>query len=250
MNTDFTERLKREEKIQKGFWSFKNKVGAIAATIILLIAFLINTTGCTQKQSANDSFEPSLTKELSKENIKVGDDGVNAAIAPDNDDVAIVSGLNKNNKAEETEDISTGTAMVAMSIEDSGRSDPFLPYNEKVVVKAKPKFSYDLLPPPETITVDTSAQEVVGTKVSGIMYDRYNPSAIINISGSDYLVRSGDTINGYKVLSITKDTVTVQHSSNVYKAGVGELFAGNGVNFNTISNLEGKFGGYNNKNKK
>ena len=37
--------------------------------------------------------------------------------------------------------------------------------------------------------------------------------------------------------------VTVQYGSNVYKAGVGELFTGEGINFNTISNLESKFGG-------
>ena len=78
------------------------------------------------------------------------------------------------------------------------------------------------------------------------MYDNYNPSAILNISGSDYLVRSGDVIDGYKVLSIARDNVTVQRGSNVYKAGVGELFSSKDVNFNKISNLEGKFGGHKN----
>ena len=75
------------------------------------------------------------------------------------------------------------------------------------------------------------------------MYDRLNPSAILNISGSDYLVRTGDVINSCKVLSIGRDQVTVQNGANVYKAGVGEMFTGDGVNFNTISNLESKFGG-------
>ena len=50
-------------------------------------------------------------------------------------------------------------------------------------------------------------------------------------------------INNYKVLSIGKDQVTVQNGANVYKAGVGELFTGEGINFNTVSNLESKFGG-------
>ena len=78
------------------------------------------------------------------------------------------------------------------------------------------------------------------------MFDNINPSAILNISGSDYLVRSGDIINGYKILSIGKNSVTVQFGSNVYKAGVGELFTGDGINFNTVSNLETKFGGIKN----
>jgi Tfp pilus assembly protein PilP len=112
-----------------------------------------------------------------------------------------------------------------------------------VVAKPKPKYSFDLMPPPETITEDVSATEVMTTKVSGIMYDRYNPSAILNINGSDYLVRTGDIVNGYKILSIAKDRVTVQNGANVYKAGVGEMFTGNGMNFNTVSNLESKFGG-------
>ena len=79
------------------------------------------------------------------------------------------------------------------------------------------------------------------------MFDKFNPSAILNISGTDYLVRTGDVINGYKVLSIGKDTVTVQYGANVYKASVGELFTGEGVNYNTVSNLENKFGSRRNK---
>ena len=75
------------------------------------------------------------------------------------------------------------------------------------------------------------------------MYDKQNPSAILNIESSDYLVRSGDVVNGYKVLSISPQTVTVQLGANVYKAGVGELLATDGLQYNTISNLDKKFGG-------
>ena len=56
-----------------------------------------------------------------------------------------------------------------------------------------------------------------------------------------------DVINGYKILSIGRETVTVQYGSNVYKASVGELFTGNGINFNTVSNLNSKFGSSVNK---
>ena len=139
------------------------------------------------------------------------------------------------------------TERTTISIEDTGRADPFLPAGEAVVNKNKnanrPKPSYDLLPPPETITTDTKATEVMTTKVSGLMYDKSSPSAIININNTDYLVRKGDIVNDYKVLDITKNTVTVQFGANVYKAGVGELFTGDGINYNTISNLERKFGG-------
>ena len=132
--------------------------------------------------------------------------------------------------------------MVSMSVEDMGRSDPFLPDAENYLSK-KPKYEFDLLPPPEIITVDTTAVDVIATKVSGIMYDRFNPSAIFNRRSSDYLVRTGDIINNYKVLSIGKEQVTVQNGANVYKAGVGELFTGEGINYNMVSNLESKFGG-------
>jgi len=228
VDRSFTEILNEKDEV-KPFWSFKKSAGVIFA-VLLLTVVMINTTGCTKGDVAQDDIIINNTEELPKENVKVGDDGVNGAIAPD--DVSIVADQTAKN-----------TAMVAMSVEDMGRSDPFLPDHETVVTKPKPKYEFDLMPPPETITVDTTATEVISTKVSGIMYDRFNPSAILNISGSDYLVRTGDIINNYKVLSIGKDHVTVQNGANVYKAGVGELFTGDGVNFNTISNLESKFGG-------
>lgn len=162
--------------------------------------------------------------------------GVESAVLDDNIEI-IYNNDSSNNSSDNTE-------RSTISIEDSGRSDPFLPDSEiSSTLKSGPRPSYDLLPPPETITSDTTATELMTTKVSGIMYDRINPSAIININDSDYLVRTGDVVNNYKVLSIGRDTVTVQYGSNVYKAGVGELFTGDGINYNTISNLEGKFGG-------
>ena len=240
MNIDFIERFKRESAKPGGFWTFNKKLGICTVAVLTLI-MLINT-GCTKNESADSSFDTNNYPELSKGKVNVGDDGVNAAIASD-DDVTFVSSSKKQKDRADMEAETQTSSMVALSVEDIGRSDPFLPENEKIIVKPKPKFSYDLLPPPETIIVDSSAQEVVSTKVSGIMYDKYNPSAIINIEGSDYLVRSGDTINGYKVLSIARDNVTVQNGRNIYKAGVGEIFSTGNINYNTVANLEGKFGG-------
>ena len=45
------------------------------------------------------------------------------------------------------------------------------------------------------------------------------------MEGTDYLVRTGDVINNYKILAIYKDNVAVQLGDNIYKAGVGELLA-------------------------
>lgn len=233
MSRNFIDRF-YEEDTKDRFWSLNKKIGA-CLVVLFLTVIMINTTGCTQNGEDEASVEQPAVTEAPQDTVKVGDDGVNAAIAPD--EVAIVA----------DQQALKDNAMISMSVEDMGRSDPFLPENEKVVVKPKPKFVNDLVPPPETISVDTTATEVMTTKVSGIMYDKFNPSAILNINGADYLVRSGDVINGYKILSIGKETVTVQFGSNIYKASIGELFTGEGVNYNAVSNLENKFGSRSNK---
>lgn len=203
--------------------------------VVFLVVIAFGFSGCGKDDvDADIDIE---NQELEKDTVNFGNDGVNGAIAPDgNDDVTLVS------QQKETED---NQSMVAMSVEDAGRADPFLPYGSRSsVISGSGKVgNVDLLPPPESITVDTTATEVMTTKVSGIMYDKFNPSAILNISGSDYLVRAGDVINNYKVLSIAKEHVTVQYGLNVYKAGVGEIFTDDGINYNTVSNLERKFGG-------
>ncbi len=229
MSRNFIDRFNAEVTKDK-FWDLNKKIG-ILLVVLFLTVVMINTTGCTQNNTEDISNIPSPAQ-LPKQDVKVGNDGENAAIAKD-DDVTIVS---------DQDALKNENSMVSMSVEDMGRSDPFLPETERIALNTKPE-SLGLLPPPESIVVDTTAVDAMATKVSGIMYDKINPSAILNISGSDYLVRSGDIINGYKVLSIGRDMVTVQYGSNVYKAGVGELFTGEGINFNTISNLESKFGG-------
>ena len=240
MSKNFIDRF-YEEDSKANFWNLNKKIG-ICLILLFLAVVMINTTGCTKDDETNEASDnaivnvpqPQAEQQPGAVNVtKLGDE---AAIAPDDE----TSALEKNNG-----DAST----VAMSIVDMGRSDPFLPGNE-VIVKQKPKppkYANFLTPPPESIIVDSTATDVMTTKVSGIMYDKFNPSAILNISGSDYLVRTGDIINGYKVLSIGKDTVTVQFGANVYKASVGELFTGEGINYNTVSNLENKFGSRKNK---
>jgi len=171
----------------------------------------------------------------------------------------------KKESAEKTEDESVVSIedekMVTMVVPDSGRADPFQPIHEAIQdpdaaakaaakeramqekVLSDAKLKYDLVEPPNGSSPNTDADKVMTTKVSGIIYDADSPSAILNIEGSDYLVRSGDVVNGYKILAIGKTVVTVQYGANMYKAGVGELLATDGIQYNTISNLENKFGG-------
>jgi hypothetical protein len=131
--------------------------------------------------------------------------------------------------------------MVLVSVGSSGRSNPFLPAAENYVPKSLPY----LPAPPETLQPDSDAGKVITTTISGIMYDQYSPSAIINIEGNDYLVKRGDVVNRYKILSISRNQVIVQLGRNIYKAGVGELLSPTTMNFNTIANLNKKFGGNN-----
>jgi len=131
-----------------------------------------------------------------------------------------------------------GKNKVTIVVANSGRMNPFLPETESLPAT----LSY-LTPPPETIPTDTQASEVMSTTISGILFDKYSPSAIINIGGADYLVKKGDIINGYKILSIEKTQVLVQLGKNTYKAGVGELLSQTSMNYNTIANLNKKFGG-------
>lgn len=135
--------------------------------------------------------------------------------------------------------LSKNYKMALIPVADSGRSNPFSPGGGSA--EAVPKFS--LLAPPDQSAVNPDAADVIGTTISGILYDKYSPSAIINISGVDYLVKKGDIINRYKVLSISKDQVVVKLGNNIYKAGVGQLLEESKMNYNTVANLNKKFGG-------
>ncbi len=127
------------------------------------------------------------------------------------------------------------------------KAHPFLPYRvveaerlDKLITDV-PKF--DLVEPPDFTEENTEAAKIMDTAVSGILFDKYSPSAILNIDGSDYLVKKGDVVRNYKVLNIAQDSVTVQLGKNTYKAGIGEMLTDGSLNHNEISNLSKKFGG-------
>ena len=123
-------------------------------------------------------------------------------------------------------------------------ANPFVPYRDlgdKNLGKDLPPST--LIEPPTTADVASDAVRVMDTIVSGILFDKYSPSAILNIEGNDYLVKKGDVVNNYEVLSILPDSVTVKLGANVYKAGIGEILTEGTLNHNEVSNLNNKFGG-------
>ena len=129
------------------------------------------------------------------------------------------------------------------------KANPFVPYrtiksdlqNNSELVNDVPRF--DLVSPPESLAEGSDAARIMDTVVSGILYDKFSPSAILNIDGNDYLVKKGDTVNNYKVLAIAQDSVTVKLGNNTYTAGIGEILTEGSVNYNNVSNLSKKFGG-------
>lgn len=125
------------------------------------------------------------------------------------------------------------------------KANPFLPYRDlgTVLNSSDDVPGYTLVAPPEVIDGNSDAARVMDTIVSGILYDKYSPSAILNIEGNDYLVKKGDVVNNYKVVNIVQDSVTVKLGSNVYKAGIGEILTEGSINHNDVSNLNNKFGG-------
>ena len=128
------------------------------------------------------------------------------------------------------------------------KANPFVPYRslgdevkEPRLINDVPK--YDLIAPPDIVGENAPAAKIMDTVVSGILFDKFSPSAILNIEGTDYLVKKGDIVNNYKVLAIAQDSVTVQFGKNTYKAGIGGILTEGKLNHNDVSNLSKKFGG-------
>lgn len=209
---------------KKSFW-------AICCTVTFAFVLALNLSGCTSNS------EPEENAEL-----------------PQQDSEIVIEDSNDSANINAPQDMDTD-AMVSINVANLGRANPFMPPGEKPIISQgaldsvssipKERLQYDVLPPLETPVADSNAKTAASTRVSGIMYDKSNPSAILNVNGQDYFVRSGDVLNGYKVLSIGKSIVTVQVGSNVYKAGVGQLVTDgqSGINYNTVANLQSKFGG-------
>ncbi|MEE3350431.1 MAG: hypothetical protein VZR09_10385 [Candidatus Gastranaerophilaceae bacterium] len=218
----------------------KRKFWAICSTIAFAFIVALNLSGCTSGSGTEDLTDSIPQQEV---DIPVSDESQDQQQA--------------NSHEISIPDDADMDKMVSVSVDNVGRANPFMPPGEKPEMSESAKnavasipqqrLQYDVLPPLETPAkaVDENARRAATTRISGIMFDKNNPSAILNIDGLDYFVRSGDVLNGYKVLSISKSVVTVQVGSNVYKAGVGQLVeeGRNLVNYNTVANLSTKFGG-------
>ncbi len=142
---------------------------------------------------------------------------------------------------------------VIVSIGNFGRTSLFVPYKEKdlflkvnystkKILKRTEGFDYDLPPSVMDPEGNPEMQELLKAKVSGILYDDINPSAIINIMKEDHLVHIGDSIFDFYIEDITKQKVTIRCGFNSYKAGIGEVVEGKVVE-NNVFDLENKFAG-------
>lgn len=135
---------------------------------------------------------------------------------------------------------------VVVAVANGGRQDPFVPFittdDVPVINVAPPKF--DIIAPPDDIPgeVNPIYESMVTTKISGIMYDKTRPSAIINVGGVDQLVHKGDVVKDYQIIDITKDRVVLKNGTNIYRASVGQEVEGS-VNINPVSNISRQFGG-------
>ncbi len=131
-----------------------------------------------------------------------------------------------------------------VDVEEKVVLNPFLPANEaivKKVVKVKPNPNYIL--PPTTLNSSPDANTLLHTSVSGIMYDSYSPSAIIKISGTDYFVKKGDVIQGFKIIAINQKSVVIKKGNNIYDAKIGIILATIKPNTTGTANINKKFGG-------
>lgn len=146
----------------------------------------------------------------------------------------------KMDEAKESQ-VSLNARPVIIPVAAGGRVDPFMPYAQREALANKPKFDI-IAPPLDLPAADPVVDEVIDTKISGIMYDSSRPSAIVNFGGTDQLVHKGDTVKGCKILDITKNTVVIKYKTNIYQASVGQSL-NEGINLNPVSNLAKQFGG-------
>lgn len=193
------------------------------------------------EQEQNNIVDNNQNQDIAQEADNIYSQTLNLQKGSPNQDIKTFQNSEGDIEIIPKKNIKKSDKMVVISVTNTYHPDPFLPDGDNLMPIAS---TYSYLPPPPTnFPVDSDASKVITTTISGILYDKYSPSAIINIEGTDYLVKKGDVINNYKILSIGKTQVIVQLGKNVYKAGVGELLSQTDLNYNTVANLNKKFGG-------
>ena len=119
-------------------------------------------------------------------------------------------------------------AKANIQIVTTGRLNPFVPVGNlnNIGFITSPKI--DILPPNETLgQPDPLLDRLMSIKVSGILYDGVNSSAVINLDGVDYFVQKGDKIDSFTVVDITKTTVAIKEKNNIFSATIGQTFSAN-----------------------
>ncbi len=190
-------------------------VGLFAVIVVALYFLFPNMAG-------NIGSEELVSSENS--NYTLPDETQNEANAMQKQTEELINKLE--NKAEDNSKQNTAKKKVVVSIQSTGRANPFMPstlFNEDGSLA----MGADLSIPPD---VDVNSPEAVAARklmsigVSGIMYDENAPSAILKFDNNDYFVQKGDRIDTYIVSRITKDYVQITNGANTYKAYVGEAF--------------------------
>ncbi|HBG49994.1 MAG TPA: hypothetical protein DDW90_10990 [Cyanobacteria bacterium UBA9971] len=137
--------------------------------------------------------------------------------------------------------------MVIVNVVNFGRKNPFKPYKKYSMVTGDLGIPSDIPPPPMfDPAADNQLKSLMESKVNGILYDPSGKSvAIINVKGSDYMVRQNDSIFGFYIGRITKNKVTISYGNNTYNVSVGEVIGQESLNYDPVVRNNQNFGGMN-----
>ncbi len=246
--------------------------------VFVLVLFLFAIMNMFRQMGANSNFSANNTSEVSSSGTT---DAELANMSKDADEILKkteelkqeIQDIDENSQMVSDADVlheenTLASREKTISIEvdnTTNKVNPFLPTESEPIVpvyekristssstittlpKLPPKITYPVYVTPPPIYgdgIDYQASELVSTSISGIMYDDYSPSAVIKIQGTDFLVKKGDIIKGYKVLDIGKNSVKLQYGNNIFVGRIGELLVKSDLDYTkNISNINSKFGG-------
>jgi len=145
--------------------------------------------------------------------------------------------------------VSNDEEMVIVNVVNFGRKNPFKPYKKYSVVTGDLGIPSDIPPPPMfDPAAENQLKNLMSAKVSGILYDPGGKSvAIINVKGADYMVRQNDSIFGYYIGRVTKNSVTISYGNNTYSVNVGEVIGQDSINYDPVVRSNQNFGSMNYK---
>ena len=151
------------------------------------------------------------------------------------------------NNQKKPSSVSNDDEMVIVNVVNFGRKNPFKPYKKYSMVTGDLGIPSDIPPPPMfDSAADNQLRNLMAAKVSGILYDPGGKSvAIINVKGSDYMVRQNDSIFGFYIGKVTKNTVTISYGNNTYNVSVGEVIGQDSLNYDPVVRNNQNFGSMN-----